>query len=97
MEDVIKNDDDLRTYEVYQSRLCNHNRRLITIGKDIGLQEHLTTYVARHTFASLSLHNGVSKAQVGDMMGHTSYYTTETYCADFENEVLDESAKLALG
>ena len=97
LEDVIDSDDDLRLYKVYQNRLCNHNRRLITIGNAIGLKEHLTTYVARYTFATAGLHRGVSKAQLGDMLGHTSYYTTEAYFDEFDKEVLDEAAEQILG
>ena len=26
------------------------------------------------------------------MLGHTNYYTTEAYFADFENEILDKAA-----
>ena len=91
MEDVIHSDDDLQMYNVY------HNRWLLTIGKAIGLEEHLTTYVARHTFATAGLHRGVSKAQLGDMLGHTNYYTTEPYFDDFDKDVLDEAAEQILG
>lgn len=97
LEDVIDSDDDQRIYDVYQNRLCNHNRRLITIGKAIGLEEHLTTYVARHTFATAGLHKGISKAQLGDMLGHTNYNTTEAYFDEFDKEVLDDAAKQILG
>lgn len=41
-----------------QSSLCNHNRRLRSIGKELGLTEPLTTYVARHTFATAGLNFG---------------------------------------
>lgn len=97
LEDVIDSDNDLRLFKVYHNRLCNHNRRLITIGKAIGLEEHLTTYVARHTFATAGLHKGISKAQLGDMLGHTSYYTTEAYFDEFDKEVLDDAAEQILG
>ncbi len=97
LEDVFREESDDRIFEVYKNRRRNHLRRLITIGKQIGLKEKLTTYVARHTFATAGLHKGVSKAQVGDMLGHTNYYTTEAYFADFENQVLDEAAEKIFG
>jgi site-specific recombinase XerD len=97
MEDVIDSGDEQRIYALYQSRLRNHNRRLNTIGKAIRLETKLTTYVARHTFATAGLHKGVSKAQIGDMLGHTSYYTTEAYFDDFDKEVLDDAADQILG
>jgi len=97
MDDVIKSEDEERIYSLYQSRLRNHNRRLNSIGKAIGLDTKLTTYVARHTFATAGLHKGISKAQIGDMLGHTSYYTTEAYFDDFDKEVLDDAADQILG
>ncbi len=97
MEDIINEPDELRVYEVYKNRLRNHNRRLNSIGKMIGLEEKLTSYVARHTFATAGLHKGVSKAQIGDMLGHTNYYTTEAYFDDFDKEVLDDAANQILG
>ncbi|WKN42784.1 site-specific integrase [Tunicatimonas pelagia] len=92
MRDVIDTADEEYIYKLYQNRLRNHNRRLITIGKSIGVEENLTTYVARHTFATAGLRKGISKAQIGDMLGHTNYYTTEAYFDDFEQEVLDDAA-----
>lgn len=97
MRDAIGKADDEYVYKLYQNRLSNHNRRLITIGKSIGLEESLTTYVARHTFATAGLRKGISKAQIGDMLGHTSYYTTEAYFDDFEEEVLDDAADQIIG
>ncbi|MBQ0735796.1 phage integrase SAM-like domain-containing protein [Aquimarina celericrescens] len=92
LEDVMKTESEDRVYEVYKNRRRNHIRRLGTIGKNVGLETKLTSYVARHTFATAGLHKGIFKAQIGDMLGHTNYYTTESYFADFENVVLDEAA-----
>lgn len=97
MEDVIDSEDDRRIYTLYQNRLRNHNRRLNSIGKAIGLDTRLTTYVARHTFATAGLRKGVSKAQIGDMLGHTNYYTTEAYFDEFDEAVLDRATEHILG
>ncbi len=97
LADVINNETDERVHEIYKNRRRNHNRRLNTIGKKLNLDIKLTTYVARHTFATAGLHKGISKAQIGDMLGHTNYYTTEAYFADFENKVLDEAAEKIFG
>ncbi len=95
--DVINIESEDRIHEIYKNRRRNHNRRLNTIGKKLNLDIKLTTYVARHTFATAGLHKGISKAQIGDMLGHTSYYTTEAYFADFENEILDKAAEKIFG
>ncbi len=97
LDHVIDTESEDRVYEVYKNRRRNHIRRLGTIGKNVGLDVKLTTYVARHTFATAGLHKGIPKAQIGDMLGHTNYYTTEAYFADFENEILDKAADKIFG
>ena len=97
MRDMVDHENDEKVYKLYQNRLSNHNRRLGAIGRSIGLEENLTSYVARHTFATAGLRKGISKAQIGDMLGHTNYYTTEAYFDDFEKEVLDDAADQILG
>ena len=92
IDDVINTKAEGEVHEIYKNRRRNHNRRLGTIGRKLNLDTKLTTYVGRHTFATAGLHKGISKAQIGDMLGHTNYYTTEAYFADFENEVLDQAA-----
>ncbi len=62
----------------------------------MGLTEPLTTYVARHTFATAGLHKGISKAQIGDMLGHANYNTTEAYFEAFDTEILDRAADIIL-
>ena len=92
LEDVIHSDNAELIFNTYKSRRANHNRILRTISKDLGLEKKLTTYVARHTFATAGLYKGVSKAKLGDMLGHESYYTTEAYFSSFNKKELDEAA-----
>lgn len=96
LTDVANSTDDLKIHRTRKNRLANHNRRLNKIAKDIGLEEKLTTYVARHTFATAGLHKGVSKTQIGEMLGHTSAVTTEAYFDEFDKKVLDEAADIIL-
>ena len=56
----------------------------------------LTTYVARHSFATIGLHKGIDKSKIGDMLGHSDYNVTEAYFADFEEGILDEAAEKIL-
>lgn len=96
LTEVINCGDDRHIHEIKKMKLANHNRRLTKIAKDIGLEGKLTTYVARHTFATAGLYKGVSKTQIGEMMGHTSAVTTEAYFDEFDKEVLDDAADAIL-
>ena len=96
LEDVIKKEDMKSIYKTYDGRLKLHNDYLNRIGEDAGVPKKLTSYVVRHTFATAGLFRGISKAVIGEMLGHTNYYTTEAYFDDFEQKVLDEAATAIL-
>ena len=49
----------------------------------------LTTYVARHSFATALKHSGVATAVISEAMGHQTEGITQTYLASFENELID--------
>ena len=67
------------------------NSALKEIGKDIGLQFPLTTYVARHTFATILKRSGVNVAIISESLGHSDLATTQIYLDSFENEQLDKA------
>lgn len=55
-------------------------------------------HVARHTFATLALSNGVSLESVSKMMGHTSIRTTQVYAhAQITNLKVKEEMELMAG
>lgn len=72
------------------------NYALKIIGKQLEISEKLTTYVARHSFATVLKRSGTSIAVISELMGHDSEHTTKIYLADFENEVLDHAAEAIL-
>ena len=72
------------------------NAALKELGTKAGISEPLTTYVARHSFASVLKKSGVPTSQISEMMGHDSETTTRIYLQSFENEVLDEASKALL-
>ena len=44
-----------------------------------GIKKNLTTHVARHSFATLSISYGVPIESVSKMLGHTNIRTTQIY------------------
>lgn len=51
----------------------------------------LTSYVARHTFATVLKRSGVSTAIISESMGHQTEAITQTYYKSFENSIIDEA------
>ena len=65
------------------------NADLKTIGAAVGITTPLTTYVARHSFATALKHSGVTTAVISEAMGHTDERTTQIYLSDFETDLVD--------
>ncbi len=67
------------------------NACLKEIGEEIGLPFPLTTYVARHTFATVLKRSGVNVALISEALGHSDLATTQIYLDSFENSQIDEA------
>ena len=77
--------------------LAQVNASLKKISAAVGIEEKkLTTYVARHTFATVLKKSGQSTSVISEALGHDSEHTTQIYLDSFENDVLDEASKALL-
>ncbi|PQL90743.1 site-specific integrase [Apibacter adventoris] len=75
--------------------LARYNSKLKQIAKIAGIEKHLTTYVARHSFATILKQIGTSTDVISELMGHSDVQITMTYLKEFDNDVLDkENRKL---
>lgn len=72
-----------------KSSLRRINRQLGKIGEMLGLK--LTTYVARHSWASLIEECGMSIAIISQGMGHGSERVTKTYMRGMPSRVIDNA------
>jgi len=73
------------------------NKDLKKIAKLCEIDVNLTTYVTRHTWASLAKFAGIAPAIIGESLGHSDLKTTQTYLANFENKELDDANDLIVG
>ncbi|MBL1009057.1 MAG: tyrosine-type recombinase/integrase, partial [Escherichia coli] len=71
----------------------NTNYNLKKIGEMVGLKIPLTTYVARHTWASVALHMNIPIATISEGMGHNSYKTTQIYLQSLDVATINEANK----
>lgn len=69
------------------------NERLKQIGESLNLPIPLTTYVARHSQATVMKRAGVSTAVIREIMGHSSERVTQIYLDSFDNEQVDTALK----
>ena len=69
------------------------NKNLKKIGEALGLPIPLTTYCARHSFATILKRSGVNIALISEALGHSDLKTTQIYLDSFENSQIDEAMK----
>lgn len=79
--------------ERIKSLLHRVNQNLKTIGKKLNIGIPLTTYVSRHTWATIQKFEGESEAMISEGLMHTNVETTQIYLKSFENSLLDEMNK----
>ena len=60
----------------YQNQIQRINQHLKKLGKALGLSSKLTSYVARHAWASIAKSQHVPVAAISEAMEHTSERTT---------------------
>ena len=64
-----------------------------SIGKALGI-ERISTYTARHSFATVLKREGANIAYISESLGHQDLKTTENYLASFEREEREKNAEL---
>lgn len=92
---VIRNNGmDVRKQYINEAHRINRN--LKKIGVQLGLSIPLTTYVARHAWASIAKSKNVSLATISEAMGHDSENTTRIYLASLDTSAVDKANSLIL-
>ena len=89
----IVNKEDKTPIEIYnrkQKALIKYNKDLKKLARLAGVEKNLTSYVARHTYATTMKFLGCSMDMISDSMGHSNLDITKIYLKDFDNEVLDD-------
>lgn len=69
------------------------NKRMAQIGKQLGIG-NISTYTARHSFATVLKRSGANIAYISESLGHQDLRTTENYLAAFEKEERMKNAEL---
>ena len=92
---IIKNNgtDERRQYRSEAHRV---NTMLKRIGERLGLAIPLTTYVARHGWASIAKSKNIPIATISEALGHDSEMTTRIYLASLDTSVVDRANSLIL-
>ena len=88
---AIKSKENL--YKEYKNALRLTNKKLKIIGELVNCSIPLTSYVARHSWATIAKRAGMPTPIIGESLGHGTEEVTQIYLDSFENKVLDEANK----
>ncbi|HBH49142.1 MAG TPA: integrase [Bacteroidales bacterium] len=69
------------------------NQHVKNLAEQNNLPSEISTYWARHTFATMSVNKGASLEFMSEALGHSDLKTTQTYFAGFTNETKKQFAQ----
>lgn len=72
----------------------NINTRMAKIGATLGIDQKVTTYTARHSYATILKRGGAPVEFISESLGHSNIRTTENYLDSFEDETKEKYANL---
>ena len=81
---------------VIQSFTKQLNKYMKIIGKKLDIETTITSYVARHSFATVLKRSGASMEFISESLGHNDLKTTENYLADFEDATKKRFAEMLI-
>lgn len=85
---IIKHPGE-REMQQYRYKLCTVNNELKTIGQRVGLDNGLTMYVARHSWATIAKSLNTPVEVISEAMGHTNEKTTHIYLKSINANQID--------
>lgn len=88
---ILSAQNKKRLMTEYESARSRYNRHLRRMGKMVGLSRTLTSYVARHSWASVAYHANVELSVISKALGHASPNTTLTYIREIDDNRIDQA------
>lgn len=86
---IIKRETlDLQYKDVHGARK-RFNKGLRRIAEICQIDEHLTSYVSRHSFATHAMLKQIPLPAISAMLGHSSMATTQVYLKSLPNNIID--------
>ena len=90
---ILTTTNPTEAYCQYRSKLSVYNQALKRIAKMTGIN-NLSSYMPRHTWASIAYALNITLAAITKCMGHTNSNTTQIYLSEINNTRSDEACQL---
>ena len=88
---VVTAEDGRTAYAQYEAGLGRYNRCLKRISLTLGLSVSLSSYVARHSWATSARDCGIPVSVICSALGHASERTTLIYLDSLDDSVVDKA------
>ena len=88
---ILVSDIYSKSYQQYRKAVNRYNANLKKLSKYAELDVPLTSYVARHSWATIAHNNNIPISVISAALGHTSEQTTQIYLASIDNSKIDEA------
>jgi integrase len=90
--------DAVKERAAYQQLTKIINKYIKQIAKEVGINKNITSYFARHSFATVLKRSGAKIEMISELLGHSSVDVTESYLDSFEKEQIQkETDVLTIG
>jgi len=95
---VIRRPEDatLRRKDIMNA-LKTFNKYLKLMATELGIDAKLTSYVSRHSWASIGKQMNVPIAVISEALGHENIKTTQIYLDSLDKDVIDTASRLITG
>lgn len=90
---IDKDDNPEKVHAKVKQTYRRINEHMKKIGTALGIDIKLTTYSARHSFATVLKRSGASTEFISESLGHKDLKTTENYLDSFENDLKESYQK----
>ena len=83
---VLTGEDDQRHYAEIKQFTKMVNKYIRIIAKAVDITEKISSYTARHSWATISKNSGASTEYIKESLGHSNVLVTEAYLKSFESD-----------
>ena len=92
----IIRDVEMDVRRAYKNAAHLINTKLKKLGEQLEIPIALTSYVARHTWASIAKSKNIPISTISEAMGHDSENTTRIYLASLDTSIVDKANNLII-
>ncbi|MFN9353286.1 MAG: tyrosine-type recombinase/integrase [Chitinophagales bacterium] len=94
---MINRKNPVEQYKDVEWARSRYNKKLSKIAELCGIEQNLTSYVSRHSFATLAKNKGIPITAISEMLGHESVKTTQVYLDSLPSDMIDKYHRDILG